>query len=46
MKEKVRKEYLRRTSKLLETKFSSRNLIKKYIPGKFFKHVNEQSLIP
>ena len=28
MKEKVRKEYLRRTSKLLETKHNSRNLIK------------------
>ena len=28
MKDKIRKEYLRRTRKLLETKFSSRNLIK------------------
>ena len=28
MKEKIRKEYLRRTRKLLETKLSSRNLIK------------------
>ena len=28
MKDKTRKEYLRRTRKLLETKFSSRNLIK------------------
>ena len=28
MKEKIKKEYLRRTRKLLETKFSSRNLIK------------------
>ena len=28
MKEKVRKEYLRRTKKLLETKLCSRNLIK------------------
>ena len=28
MKDKIRKEYLRRTRKLLETKISSRNLIK------------------
>ena len=28
MKDKIRKEYLRRTRKLLETKLSSRNLIK------------------
>ena len=28
MKEKIKKEYLRRTKKLLETKLSSRNLIK------------------
>ena len=28
MKEKIRKEYLRRTRKLLETKLNSRNLIK------------------
>ena len=28
MKEKIKKEYLRRTRKLLETKLSSRNLIK------------------
>ena len=28
MKEKIRKEYLRRTKKLLETTLSSRNLIK------------------
>ena len=28
MKEKIQKEYLRRTRKLLETKFNSRNLIK------------------
>ena len=28
MKDKIRKEYLRRTRKLLETKFSSRNFIK------------------
>ena len=28
MKEKIRKEYLRRTRKFLETKFCSRNLIK------------------
>ena len=28
MKDKIQKEYLRRTRKLLETKFSSRNLIK------------------
>ena len=29
MKDKIQKEYLRRTRKLLETKFSSRNLKKK-----------------
>ena len=29
MKDKIRKEYLRRTKKLLETKLSSRNLIKR-----------------
>ena len=28
MKDKIRKEYLRRTSKLLDTKLLSRNLIK------------------
>ena len=28
MKDKIRKEYFRRTRKLLETKLSSRNLIK------------------
>ena len=28
MKDKIQKEYIRRTRKLLETKFSSRNLIK------------------
>ena len=28
MKDKIKKEYLRRTKKLLETKLSSRNLIK------------------
>ena len=28
MKDKIRKEYLRRTTKLIETKFSSKNLIK------------------
>ena len=28
MKDKIKKEYLRRTRKLLETKLSSRNLIK------------------
>ena len=28
MKDKIRKEYLRRTRKLLETKLSNRNLIK------------------
>ena len=28
MKDKIRKEYLRRTSKLLDTKLPSRNLIK------------------
>ena len=28
MKDRIRKEYLRRTRKLLETKLSSRNLIK------------------
>ena len=28
MKEKIQKEYLRRTRKLLETKLNSRNLIK------------------
>ena len=29
MKDKIRKEYLRRTRKLLETKLSSRNLIER-----------------
>ena len=33
MKDMIRKEYLRRTQKLLETKLSSRNLIKGIIPG-------------
>ena len=31
MKEKIKKEYLRRTRNLLETKLSSRNLIKRII---------------
>ena len=33
MKDKIQKEYLRRTRKLLETKLSSQNLIKGIIPG-------------
>ena len=51
MKEKIKKEYLRRTRKLLETKQSSRNLIKgintwavyliKY-SGPFFKWSREE----
>ena len=51
MKDKIRKEYLRRTRKLLETKLSSRNLIKgintlavsliRY-PGPFFKLTRDE----
>ena len=33
MKELLQKEYIRRTRKLLETKLSSRNIIKGKIPG-------------
>ena len=33
MKDKIKKEYLRRTTKLLEAKLSRRNLIKGKIPG-------------
>ncbi len=33
MNEKIKKEYLRRTRKLLETKLSSRNITKGIIPG-------------
>ena len=42
IKEKIQKENLRRTRKLLETKLNSRNLIKGIYPGPFLKWTRDE----